>query len=257
MTTIPFTEMTAIVTGASRGFGLAISTTLVGRGVRVVGVARDRQALEGLQAELGPGFTAVDADVTDPTLAPRLIAEHRPQLLVLNAGATPHPAAIQDQTWQTFTRNWDTDVRHAFEFTKAALAAPLIPGSSVLSVSSGAARMGSPLSGGYAGAKATVSFISDYARLESERASLGIRFTSILPKLTSATRLGSTFVDAYASYSGTDRASYLEQLGPVLTPDQVAEAVVELAAADPAASGHASYVLTAEGLRTLADDHLG
>lgn len=247
--TSPSATETTIVTGASRGFGLAISTALVGCGARVVGVARDRKALEAVEAELGPAFTAVAADAADPALAPALIAEHRPQLIVLNAGAIPHPAAIQDQTWETFGKNWEMDVRHAFEFTKAALETPLTPGSSVISVSSGAARMGSPLSGGYAGAKATVSFISDYARLESERGSLGIRFVSVLPKITSATRLGSTFVDAYAAYAGVDRAAYLHQIGPALTPAQVGQAVIDLA--DPMAHRAASYLLTADGLQSL------
>lgn len=250
MTTPSSSQTTAIVTGSSRGFGRAIATSLVASGARVVGVARDRGALEELRTELGPTFTAVGADVADPLLAPRLIAEHRPQLLVLNAGATPHPAPIQDQTWETFARNWEVDVRHAFEFTKGALQAPLAPGSTVISVSSGAARMGSPLSGGYAGAKATISFISDYARLESERASLGIRFISVLPKITGATRLGSTFVDAYAAYAGLDRAEYLDQLGPGLTADQVGRAVVDLI--DPTATPAASHLLTADGLQVLA-----
>ena len=250
MTTTPLTGTTAIVTGASRGFGRAISSALTAQGMFVVGVARDEHALRQLQDELGPSFTGVAADVTADLLAPRLIAEHRPQLLVLNAGATPHTASIQDQTWETFSTNWETDVRHAFRFTQAALAAPLRPGSTVVSVSSGAAKMGSPLSGGYAGAKAMVGFISDYARAESERRSLGIRFVSILPKLTSATGLGSTFVDAYAAYSRMGRAAYLDQLGPALTVEQVADAVIEVA--DPNASAAPSYLLTAGGLKALA-----
>jgi NAD(P)-dependent dehydrogenase (short-subunit alcohol dehydrogenase family) len=186
---------------------------------------------------------------TDASLASRVIAAHQPQLLVLNAGATPLPAAIQDQTWPSFSTNWNTDVRHVFEFTKAALEAPLAPGSTVISVSSGAARMGSPLSGGYAGAKAMVAFISDYARAESERRSLGIRFVAVLPKLTPATGLGAAFVDAYAAYSGTDRQTYLERQGPSLTAEQVGAAVVELT--DPGATPAVSYLLTAGGLKAV------
>jgi hypothetical protein len=43
---------------------------------------------------------------------------------------------------------------------------------------------GSPLSGGYAGAKATIRFLTGYAAAESERDGLGIRFASLLPQLT-------------------------------------------------------------------------
>ena len=66
----------------------------------------------------------------------------------VNAGATPHAATIQDQTWTTFGENWNVDVRHVFEFVRAAPLAPLDPGSAVISLSSGAARQGSPMSGG-------------------------------------------------------------------------------------------------------------
>jgi NAD(P)-dependent dehydrogenase (short-subunit alcohol dehydrogenase family) len=249
MTTTQPTGTTAIVTGVSRGFGRAISLALAAHGANVVGVARDETALKELRGLLGPSFTGVTADVTDESLAQRLIADHRPQLLVLNAGATPHPAAIQDHTWESFSTNWNTDVRHAFEFTKAALEAPLPPGSTVISMSSGAARMGSPLSGGYAGAKAMVAFISDYARAESDRRSLDIRFVSVLPKLTSATGLGATFVDAYAAYSEMDRQSYLDRQGPALTAEQVGDAVVQLT--DPSVTGASSFLLTADGLKAV------
>jgi len=249
MTADPFTGTTAIVTGASRGFGRAIAAALTARGATVVGVARDRSALSEVGEQLGSSFVGVVADVTDPGLAPQLVAEHRPRLLVLNAGATPHAAAIQDQTWETFSSNWHTDVRHVFEFTRAALQAPLAPGATVVALSSGAARMGSPLSGGYAGAKATIGFVGDYAQAESDRLGLGLRFVSVLPKLTGATALGSTFVDAYAGLAGTDRATFEAQVGPALTVDQVGAAVVDLASG--AVGGARSYLLTADGLAPI------
>jgi NAD(P)-dependent dehydrogenase (short-subunit alcohol dehydrogenase family) len=109
---VPFP--TAVVTGASRGFGRAIAAALVATGAGVVGVARDEQALDGVRAELGDRFTPVVGDATDEALAERVIREHRPGLLVLNAGATPHMAPVHEQTWETFSRNWDVDARHAF-----------------------------------------------------------------------------------------------------------------------------------------------
>jgi NADP-dependent 3-hydroxy acid dehydrogenase YdfG len=249
MPTINPSGSTAVVTGASRGFGRAIAVGLAATGVHVVGVGRDEAALEHVRCQLRSSFTAVIADVTDSGLPARLIAEHRPNILVLNAGATPVAATIQEQTWTTFSANWNVDVRHVFEFVRAALVAPLDPGSAVVSVSSGAARKGSPLSGGYAGAKATVKFISAYAGAESERRSLGIRFVSLLPKLTPATELGATFVDSYADYDHVDRTTFRERLGASLTAEQVAEAVIHLV-------GHAStpadaYLLTADGLMAL------
>ena len=124
------------------------------------------------------------------------------------------PATIQDQTWETFSENWNVDVRHVFEFARAALCAPLDPGSTVVSMSSGAARMGSPMSGGYAGAKATVSVHQRLRRGRVERAARwASASSSLLPKLTPATGLGSTFVDAYADYDDVDRDTFLDTLG--------------------------------------------
>jgi NAD(P)-dependent dehydrogenase (short-subunit alcohol dehydrogenase family) len=52
------------------------------------------------------------------------------------------------------------DVQHAFHWTREALLRPLEPGSTVIAVSSGAALRGSPISGGYAGAKAAIRFLT-------------------------------------------------------------------------------------------------
>lgn len=249
MSTIDPRARRALVTGASRGFGRAIAIGLASAGTHVIGVSRDADALGDLRDELGSMFTPMVADVTDDDLAARLISTHHPDLLVLNAGATPHPATLRDQTWETFSRNWYVDVRHVFSFCRAALLAPLAPGAAVISLSSGAARQGSPLSGGYAGAKATVSFVSSYADAESRRLGLGIRFVSLLPKLTPATQLGATFVDAYADLDDVERDVFRARLGETLTPAQVADAVIDVA-------GHSgttapAYLLTSAGLAPL------
>jgi hypothetical protein len=125
---------TAVVTGASRGFGRAIAAALVAAGTRVVGIARNDQDLRAVRNELGEGFTLVAADATDEALAHDVIREHRPGLLVLNAGAAPHMAPVHEQTWESFSRNWNTDTRHAFAWTRAALREPLAPGSVVVAM---------------------------------------------------------------------------------------------------------------------------
>ena len=51
---------------------------------------------------------------------------------------------------------------------------------------------------------------------------------ALLPKLTPATGLGATFVDAYAGFAGIGTDAYLEQLGSMLTAEQVADAVIHL-----------------------------
>ena len=240
---------TALVTGASRGFGQAIATALNRAGARVVGVARDRERLESLRTELGESFLPEVADAAEPATAGRLIDVHRPTILVLNAGATPLPRPIHHHTWQTFSQNWEVDVQHAFHWIREALLSPLDPGSTVIAMSSGAALRGSPLSGGYAGSKAAIRFITAYAAEESSRADLGITFHAVLPQLTPDTALGSAAAAAYAARQGIDIDDYLKAAEPVLTTEQVGSAIVGLAGA--AGHGQGAYLLTAAGLTSV------
>ena len=242
---------TAVVTGASRGFGRAIAAALVAAGTAVIGIARGERDLSGVRDELGEAFTPVTADATDETLAQRVIREHRPGLLVLNAGAVPQMAPIHEHTWETFSRNWHVDARHVFAWTRAALREPLAPGGVVLSMSSGAVVGGSPLSGGYASAKAAIRYIRGYAADESERAELGLRFVTLLPQLTPASGVGSVGVAGYAARQGVDVPTFVDRLQPVLTPDQVAKAVVEIVA-DPGSA--AEYQVSGAGLRRFEQE---
>src|SRR4051794_20984846 len=88
---------TAIVTGASRGLGLALTTALVDAGWRVVADGRDREALRRALAPLGAAATAVDGDVTDADHRAELVWEAGTaiDLVVNNAGGlgpSPLPA---------------------------------------------------------------------------------------------------------------------------------------------------------------------
>ncbi|WP_055404711.1 MULTISPECIES: SDR family oxidoreductase [unclassified Mycobacterium] len=240
----------AIVTGASRGFGRAIAGALAAAGAAVVGVARGRAGLDEVRDELGGGFTPAVADAADPETAHRLIDEYRPRILVLSAGAAPHMAPLQEQSWHTFSQNWNVDVAQAFHWTRYALRRPLAPGSSVIVMSSGAALAGSPLSGGYAGAKAAVRFITGYAAAESQRAGLGIRFVSVLPRLTPATELGAKAVAAYADRQGVDVEAFVRAGGPPLTAEQVGRSILTILTADSGRED--AYLLTSAGLSAVA-----
>jgi NAD(P)-dependent dehydrogenase (short-subunit alcohol dehydrogenase family) len=240
---------TAVVTGASRGFGRAIATALVAAGTDVIGIARGERELSAVHDELGERFIPVNGDATDETLAADVLREHRPGLLVLNAGATPHMAPVHEQTWETFGRNWDVDTRHVFAWTRTALREPLAPGSVVVAMSSGAVLAGSPLSGGYASAKAAIRYLRGYAAEESKRAGLDIRFVALLPGLTPATGLGSVGVAGYAARQGIDRDAFVENMRAILTPDQVAKAVMTLAA-DPDSAPE--YQVDGAGVRPLS-----
>jgi NAD(P)-dependent dehydrogenase (short-subunit alcohol dehydrogenase family) len=240
---------TALVTGASRGFGRGITTALVRQGASVTGVARDRTSLAELAQEIGGSFSPVAADVADPVVAGRLIDQVAPTVLVLNAGAAPLSRPLHLHTWESFSRPWEVDVRHAFHWSREALLKPLAPGSVVVVMSSGAALAGSPLSGGYAGAKATIRFMAAYAAAESQRQALGIRFVSVLPQLTPATELGAAAVASYAAREGLTVEEFTASRGPALSVDQVGNAVVDLVT-DPGLD-QGAYLLTAAGLKPL------
>ncbi|MFG1925382.1 SDR family oxidoreductase [Cryptosporangium sp. NPDC048952] len=241
---------TAIVTGASRGFGRAIAESLHAAGATVVTISRTppTPAVAARGGGGTGGIAAVVADAADERVAGTLVAEHRPRVLVLNAGAVPAMGPLHTLSWDDFSRNWQVDTRHAFVWVREALRAPLPPGSTVVTISSGAALRGSPVSGGYAGAKAAIRFLTAYAAEESERAGLGIRFATLLPQLTPTTDLGRAGVGAYAARAGVDPEAHAANMGPVLTPHVVAEAVravVTGAARDP------EYLVTADGLRPI------
>jgi NAD(P)-dependent dehydrogenase (short-subunit alcohol dehydrogenase family) len=124
---------TAIVTGASRGFGRGIAEAFTAAGADVIGVARSA--------------ATVTADASDPATAHRLIEEYQPRTVVLCAGAAPVMSPLHEQTWESFSQNWNVDVAQAFHWIREALLRPLAPGSTVIAISSGAAINGSPLSG--------------------------------------------------------------------------------------------------------------
>lgn len=251
-TSSPQQQTTAIVTGASRGFGAAVAAALIDQGYQVVGVARTADALIDLRKELGAAFIPVVADATDAETARTLIERHRPTLLVLNAGATPATGPVHEQSWESFSRNWNVDTQHAFHWIRAALRLPLAPDSLVVAMSSGAALRGSPLSGGYAGAKAMIRFLVSYAADESRRAALGIRFATVLPQITPATALGAVGVAAYAERQGIDTATFAAALEPLLTPTIVGAEIARLCVDADNRDELGEYQLTGHGLHALA-----
>jgi NAD(P)-dependent dehydrogenase (short-subunit alcohol dehydrogenase family) len=242
-------DKTAIVVGASRGLGRGVAEAFLDTGGRVIALARDTSSLADL-ADHNPLLQREAADASDPMVAGRLLERYQPDIVALIAGAAPLPRPLQYQTWETFSVNWNTGVRMTFNWLREALLLPLRPGSRIIVMSSGAALRGSPLSGGYAGAKATQRFLADYAAQESRRSGQGITFRVVLPQLTPLTDLGRPAVAAYAGRGGLSEEEYLAQLGKPLTPQMAGAAFVRLAT-DSSETEALSYQLTADGLRPL------
>jgi NAD(P)-dependent dehydrogenase (short-subunit alcohol dehydrogenase family) len=243
---------TTIVVGASRGLGRGIVTTLAEAGAPVVAVSRTEAGFPE-QANGAGTIQPEIADARDATVAASLLDRYEPGAVVLVAGATPHMRPLQHQTWETFSVNWETDVRIAFHWLREALITPLRPGGRVIVVSSGAAlnKNGSPLSGGYAGAKATQRFITAYAQDESNRADLGLTFTTVLPQFAPLTGVGRPAVAAYAGHAGLSVEDFLStQTYPLLSPEIAGAAIVELVQAE-ATNVAPAYLLNGGGLQKL------
>jgi 3-oxoacyl-[acyl-carrier protein] reductase len=243
---------TTMVVGASRGLGRGIATAFAHAGDRVIAVARTAAGLAELAAT-ADNIEPEVADAAEATVPARLIDRHGPQAIIVVAGATPHMRPVHQQTWETFSIHWNTDVRIAFHWLRETLLTPLRPGSRVVVVSSGAAARptGSPLSGGYAGAKATERFILGYAQEEADRAALGITYTDVLPQFAPETGVGRAAVRAYAAQTGQPVEQFLhDQQYPLLTPQIAGAAVLDLVQAD-ATTVAPAYLLNGAGLHRL------
>src|SRR5216684_6391411 len=218
-------DKNVVVTGGSRGLGLGLVEALVAHGARVTVVARDDDALEAVRARLG--VATISADVTDETAAHRILAEVRPDILVLNAGAKPRMGRLDQLSWADFTATWETDVKAGFYWLQAALNLPLKPGSRVLVGSSGAAQNGSPLSGGYAGAKRMLWIMASYANGVAKQKGLGIRFQAIVPlQIIGGTGVGDAASSAYARAMGIERGAFLARFGAPMPPRQFGDHLV-------------------------------
>jgi NAD(P)-dependent dehydrogenase (short-subunit alcohol dehydrogenase family) len=220
-------DKNVVVTGGSRGLGLGLVEALVAHGATVTVVARNADALKFVRAELG--VATISADVTDETAAHRILSQVRPDILVLNAGAKPRMGRLDQLSWADFAAPWETDVKAGLYWLQAALTLPLKRGSRVLVVSSGAAQNGSPLSGGYAGAKRTLWFMAKYANNVSEQKDLGIRFQTIVPlQMVGDTGVGDEGAHAYARAMGIKRDEFLARYGAPMPPREFGEKIVSV-----------------------------
>jgi NAD(P)-dependent dehydrogenase (short-subunit alcohol dehydrogenase family) len=129
MLTIDLSGQTAVVTGASRGIGLAVTRALTGSGARVIAGALHSSAELDRLAEKGP-VTVREVDLTRPDGPAELVAlaGDRVDILVNNVGGAPARTdgflAITDEEWlTTLNLNLMTAVRACRSALPAMLAA--------------------------------------------------------------------------------------------------------------------------------------
>jgi NAD(P)-dependent dehydrogenase (short-subunit alcohol dehydrogenase family) len=223
----------ALIIGAGRGTGRAIAQKLANAGTKVTAVARTSNDLETLAAEQ-PNVTPHVGDGAGG-IAKALLSQLNPDLLVLAGGITPQMSSYHEQDWETFSATWNSDTKMTFEFLQAALEMPLAPNSTIVSLSSGAAISGSPLSGGYAGAKRMQHYLTNYTAWESDKRGLGLRCFTVYPKqFIAGTQTADTASNAYAMARGISQGEFMAQWATPLTTDLLAARVIDLA--DPKTS---------------------
>jgi NAD(P)-dependent dehydrogenase (short-subunit alcohol dehydrogenase family) len=199
----------------------------VHQGARVTVVARQSDALEAVRTRLG--VSTIASDVRDEAAAQRILAEVRPDILALNAGAKPPMGRLDQISWADFTAPWEHDLKAGLHWLQGTLNLPLKPGSRVLVVSSGAAVDGSPMSGGYGGAKRVLWFMAKYANRVSEQRKLGICFQTILPRqMILGTGIGDTAAGAYARAMNIEPEAFVARFGAPMPPRVFGEHVVTM-----------------------------
>jgi NAD(P)-dependent dehydrogenase (short-subunit alcohol dehydrogenase family) len=246
-------DKTIVVTGGSRGLGLGLVEALVDQGAKITVVARGQAALAAVKQRLG--VAVISADVTDEGAAQRILADVRPEIVVLNAGATPPMGRLDQLSWKDFSATWENDVKAGFYWMQAALNLPLKQGARVLVGSSGAAQQGSPLSGGYAGAKRMLWIMAKYANGVAKQKGLGIRFQAIVPtQIIGGTGVGDRASSAYAQSMGLEREAYLARFGARMPPRKFGEHLVAVLDDPQYASGFAFGLKGDTGITILEEE---
>ena len=216
-------SLTLLVTGATAGFGEAVTRRAVRDGHRVIAAGRRADRLQALHQELGDAVLPLTLDVTDAATAAALPGSlpagwQEVDVLVNNAGLALGVSPAQQASLSDWDTMLATNVTGLMHLTHA-----LLPGmvardrGHVVNVSSTAATFPYPGGNVYGASKAFVSHFTD--NLKSDLVGTGVRVTSVEPGLVggsefSQVRLGDP-AKAAAVYGGTTP----------LTPEDVAETV--------------------------------
>ncbi len=219
---------TALVTGGSRGIGLAVARALVREGVRVALVARGASELDSRARELGEGTVPVPADVTSGSEVERAVAHLReafgdvPDLLINNAGIF-QPTPLHVLTTDEFARMMQVNLVAPFIVLRALLPSWREQGRGhVITLGSIADRTIFPDNGAYSASKFGIRAMHEVLRAETR--GTGVRTTLVSPGATDTPIWDSVTLPAENRFPPRDK---------MLSAEVVADAVVWAATRPP------------------------
>jgi len=239
----------AVVTGASRGIGLAIARRLLAQGARVTLMARDAAGLDAAARELGAGVAWQTVDVTDPaSVAQAFALAGTVDILVNNAGqAASSPFMRTDAaTWQ---RMLDANLSGAYHCIQAALPSMLEAGwGRIVNVASTAGLTGYRYVAAYCAAKHGLVGLTRALALELARK--GVTVNAVCPGYTETDIVQEAVANIVRKTGRSEEEARAELAsnnpqGRLVQPDEVAHAVAMLCM--PAASAMNGQAIAVAG----------
>jgi NADP-dependent 3-hydroxy acid dehydrogenase YdfG len=216
----PLRDRSAVISGASRGIGLACARALHAAGARVLLVARSPEALERAVRELGSAATSIPCDITDAAARQRSFAAIRaavggsPDILVNNA-ASFMLKPFDETSLTDFERMLDVNLVAHFAFTREFLPDMRSRrGGHIVTIGSIADKRALPGNAAYAASKFGLRGLHEVLR-EELRGS-GVRATLVSP--------GRVDTDAWDDITAGERRGSFPR-AEMLDPMAVAEAV--------------------------------
>jgi NAD(P)-dependent dehydrogenase (short-subunit alcohol dehydrogenase family) len=224
----------ALVTGAGRGIGRAVSVRLSESGYRVALTARGEAELEETAASCPRQTLVLPGDATDPGFVESCFAEIEAHwgpvsVLVANAGAGVSASVVKttDDQWQ---RMLDLNLTAPFRFIRRSLPAMLAAEHGrVVVIASVAAKVGEPYISAYTASKHGVLGLVRSAAAETARS--GVTVNAVCPGYVDTPMTDQTvqgIVDKTGRTPEQARAALdaKQPINRLITPDEVADAVL-------------------------------